>query len=205
MIGLDTNVIVRYIMQDDPKQSPKATQLIESLSNEAPGYITMVSVVELYWVLTSCYGLSDTQVTQALEAILRSKQLLVERADQVMRALRVFAVGKADFADFLIERFAKTLPVRRNAFQRAQPVADAEDVDADLEFFRLERERRQRHIAAVATTHDADAVRVDVVERLQVLLRIDAIPKRFATMFAIVGRKKRLAVARRTSYVWKDN
>ena len=106
MIGLDTNVIVRYIMQDDPKQSPKATQLIESLSNEAPGYITMVSVVELYWVLTSCYGLSDTQVTQALEAILRSKQLLVERADQVMRALRVFTVGKADFADCLIERAA---------------------------------------------------------------------------------------------------
>ena len=101
MIGLDTNVIVRYIMQDDPKQSPKATQLIESLSSEAPGYITMVSVVELYWVLTSCYALSDTQVAQALEAILRSKQLLVERADQVMRALRVFAVGKADFADCL--------------------------------------------------------------------------------------------------------
>ena len=106
MIGLDTNVVVRYIMQDDPKQSPKATQLIESLSNDAPGYITMVSVVELYWVLTSCYGLSDTQVTQALEAILRSKQLLVERADQVMRALRVFAFGKADFADCLIERAA---------------------------------------------------------------------------------------------------
>ena len=106
MIGLDTNVIVRYIMQDDPKQSPKATQLIESLSGEAPGYITVVSVVELYWVLTSCYALSDTQVAQALEAILRSKQLLVERADQVMRALRVFAVGKADFADCLIERAA---------------------------------------------------------------------------------------------------
>ena len=53
MIGLDTNVIVRYIMQDDPKQSPKATQLIESLRNESPGYITMVSVVELYWVSVS--------------------------------------------------------------------------------------------------------------------------------------------------------
>jgi len=60
----------------------------------------------LYWVLTSCYGLSDTQVTQALEAILRSKQLLVERADQVMRALRMFATGKADFSDCLIERAA---------------------------------------------------------------------------------------------------
>ena len=54
MIGLDTNVLVRYIMQDDPRQSPKAARLIESLDAENPGFVTVVSVVELYWVLTSC-------------------------------------------------------------------------------------------------------------------------------------------------------
>jgi predicted nucleic-acid-binding protein len=106
MIGLDTNVLVRYIMQDDPKQAPKATRLVESLDGESPGYITIVSVVELYWVLTSSYELTGQQVAQALEAILRTKQFLVERADQVMRALRVFGEGKADFADCLIERSA---------------------------------------------------------------------------------------------------
>lgn len=106
MIGLDTNVLVRYIMQDDPKNSPKATKLIESLDGDNPGYITMVSVIELYWVLTSCYELTGEQVGQALEAILRTKQFLVERADQVMRALRVYGEGKADFADCLIERSA---------------------------------------------------------------------------------------------------
>jgi predicted nucleic-acid-binding protein len=106
MIGLDTNVLVRYIMQDDPKNSPKATKLIESLDADNPGYITMVSVVELYWVLTSCYELTEQQAAQALEAILRTKQFLVERADQVMRALRVFGDGTADFADCLIERSA---------------------------------------------------------------------------------------------------
>ncbi len=106
MIGLDTNVLVRYIMQDDPKQSPKASKLIESLDGNNPGYITHVCVIELYWVLTSSYELTGEQVTQALEAILRTKQLLVERSDQVMRALRVFAAGKADFADCLIERSA---------------------------------------------------------------------------------------------------
>ncbi len=106
MIGLDTNVLVRYIMQDDTKQSPKASKLIESLDGDNPGYITLMSVIELYWVLTSCYELSGEQVTQALEAILRTKQLLVERADQVLRALQVFAQGKADFADCLIERSA---------------------------------------------------------------------------------------------------
>ena len=108
MIGLDTNVLVRYIMQDDSRQSPKATRLIESLSSDNPGYITLISVVELYWVLTSSYELSGAQVAQALEVILRSKQLLVERADQVMRALRVFGQGKADFADCLIERAASS-------------------------------------------------------------------------------------------------
>jgi predicted nucleic-acid-binding protein len=66
----------------------------------------MVSVVELYWVLTSCYELTEQQAAQALEAILRTKQFLVERADQVMRALRVFGDGTADFADCLIERSA---------------------------------------------------------------------------------------------------
>jgi predicted nucleic-acid-binding protein len=106
MIGLDTNVLVRYIMQDDPKNSPKANQLIESLDGDNPGYITMVSVIELYWVLTSCYELTEQQAAQALETILRTKQFLVERADQVMRALRVFGEGSADFADCLIERSA---------------------------------------------------------------------------------------------------
>ena len=106
MIGLDTNVLVRYIMQDDPKQSSKAAKLIESLDAENPGFITMVSVVELYWVLTSSYELTGAQVAQALDAILRTKQLQVERADQVVRALRVFGHGKADFADCLIERAA---------------------------------------------------------------------------------------------------
>jgi predicted nucleic-acid-binding protein len=109
MIGLDTNVLVRYIMQDDPKQSPKATKLIESLDADHRGFITLISVVELYWVLTSCYELSGQQVKQALEALLRSKQILVDHADQVLRALRVFDDGKADFADCLIERIAASV------------------------------------------------------------------------------------------------
>jgi predicted nucleic-acid-binding protein len=106
VIGLDTNVLVRYIMQDDAKQSPRASKLIESLNDDNPGYISMVSVVELYWVLTSSYELTSQQVAQALEAILRTKAFVVERADQVLRALRVFESGKADFADCMIERSA---------------------------------------------------------------------------------------------------
>ena len=102
MIGLDTNVLVRYIMQDDAKQSPKANRLIESLSADNPGFISIVSVIELFWVLTSCYQLSHVQVTQALETMLRTKSFVIERPGQVARALSMFKGGKTDLADCLI-------------------------------------------------------------------------------------------------------
>ncbi len=106
MTGLDTNVLVRYIMQDDAKQSLKASKLIESLTPEAPGFVATVAVVELAWVLSTSYGLSRLQVAQAFETLLRTKELVVERADQVIKALRVFKSTSADFADCLIERSA---------------------------------------------------------------------------------------------------
>lgn len=106
MIGLDTNVLVRYIMQDDAKQAAKATKLVESLSAQSPGFISIVSVVELVWVLSSSYDLSREQVAQALEVILRAKQLVVDQAEHVVRALRTFRSGSADFADCMIERMA---------------------------------------------------------------------------------------------------
>ncbi|MBC7683180.1 MAG: type II toxin-antitoxin system VapC family toxin [Ferruginibacter sp.] len=106
MIGLDTNVLVRYIMQDHPLQSPKASALIDALDGAETGFITLVSVVELVWVLSFSYGLSRTQVAAALDAMVRTKQFKIEAADQVVRALRVFKAGKADFADCLIERSA---------------------------------------------------------------------------------------------------
>ena len=106
MIGLDTNVLVRYIMQDDPKQSPKATSLIESLDADNTGFVSLVSIVELYWVLTSCYALSGNQAVKAIETIVRTQQFVVERADIVVRALRVFLRGGVDLPDCLIERAA---------------------------------------------------------------------------------------------------
>jgi predicted nucleic-acid-binding protein len=104
MIGLDTNVLVRYIMQDEAKQAAKATKLIENLSAQEPGFITLVSVVELVWVMSSSYALGRSQIVQALDVILRSKQLVVDQEEHVARALRAYGAGNADFADCLIER-----------------------------------------------------------------------------------------------------
>ena len=103
MIGLDTNVLVRYIMQDDAKQSAKATTLIEALTVDEPGFVSIIAVVELGWVLSSSYGLSRAQLVQAFEALLRTKEIVVDRADQVLKALRLFKATSADFADCLIE------------------------------------------------------------------------------------------------------
>ena len=106
MIGLDTNVLVRYVVQDDPKQSLQATRLIESLTTDVPGYVSVISVVELVWVLTGCYTSSKNEICEVLETLLRTKEIVVAHADTVWKALRVFKEDKADFADCLIERSA---------------------------------------------------------------------------------------------------
>jgi predicted nucleic-acid-binding protein len=106
LIGLDTNVLVRYLMQDDARQSARASQLIESLNADEPGFLPVVTVVELVWVLTGSYGLARAQVATVLETLLRSKELVVDRADLVSQALGRYASGGADFADALIERIA---------------------------------------------------------------------------------------------------
>jgi predicted nucleic-acid-binding protein len=93
-------------MQDEAKQAAKATKLIEGLTAQEPGFITLVSVVELVWVLSSLFDLDRAQIVQALDVILRSKQLVVDQGEHVARALRSYGAGNADFADCLIERTA---------------------------------------------------------------------------------------------------
>jgi predicted nucleic-acid-binding protein len=104
MIGLDTNVLVRYFAQDDVVQSPKANVLIESLSAEQPGYITQVALIEVVWVLSKLYGSRREDIGQVVETLLRTKELVVESSETVWKALRIFVSSSADFADCLIER-----------------------------------------------------------------------------------------------------
>lgn len=106
MIGLDTNIVVRYVMQDDPAQSPKANKLIDSLG-DGKGYITLISLIETTWVLESCYDLNKNELIQALEGILKTKQFLVEKPDVAYVALKNYKQGKADYSDALIAASAK--------------------------------------------------------------------------------------------------
>jgi predicted nucleic-acid-binding protein len=104
MIGLDTNVLVRYIMQDDAKQSALANKLIEGLTERSPGYISLVAIVEIVWVLESAYDLTRQQVTAALRNLLSVNVFKVDRVAVVASALRAYVEGTADVADCLIER-----------------------------------------------------------------------------------------------------
>lgn len=103
MIGIDTNVLVRYLAQDDKQQSMKATKFIEAkLSAAKPGVINHIVLVELVWVLESCYQTAKSEVVQILQAIIATRQLSVQNVDIVQRALRLYQSSSIDFADALI-------------------------------------------------------------------------------------------------------
>ena len=104
MIGIDTNVLVRYIAQDDATQSRRATSFIEKECNEAaPGFVGLVVLVEVVWVSESRYGATREEVAGIVRRILSIKQLVVQDAETAWKALRLFEASKADFADCLVE------------------------------------------------------------------------------------------------------
>ena len=104
MIGLDTNILVRYVTQDHPLQSAAAVKVIESLSSESPGFLSLVVIAELVWVLQFSYRFQKHEIDRVVDKLLRSQELIVERAEIVSQALRNFRVSRANFPDCLIER-----------------------------------------------------------------------------------------------------
>lgn len=108
MIGLDTNVVIRYITQDDPAQARKATALIENgLSLKEPGFITLICLVEITWVLESCYNQGKPEVLAVVHALLTTKQLVIENADIAYIALKRCLANQGDFSDALIVAIAE--------------------------------------------------------------------------------------------------
>ena len=104
MIGLDTNVLVRYFAQDDEIQSRKATNLIESLSDAEPGFVSMVTLIELVWVMQAVYKKNKDDIVKIMTLLLQTKEFIVENTEIALQALAVFRDSKAGFSDCLIER-----------------------------------------------------------------------------------------------------
>jgi predicted nucleic-acid-binding protein len=103
MIGLDTNILVRYITHDDPIQSAKAREIVEQrLTEEKPGFISIVAMVEIVWVLERAYELTPVEIVRAVERILQTDVLVVEDEQEVFTAMIALKNGQGSFADAVI-------------------------------------------------------------------------------------------------------
>jgi predicted nucleic-acid-binding protein len=103
MIGLDVPVVVRYIVQDDPRQSALATRLFErTLTPEDPGFITLVALLQIAWVLTGAYGVDRATIRKVVEGLLGTREIVVEDAEIVWKALRAWERSDGEFTDALI-------------------------------------------------------------------------------------------------------
>ncbi len=103
MIALDTNVLVRYLVEDDPKQSARAALLIEGAADRGESmFVAHIVLCEVVWVLDSAYGVRKPEIVNTLSNLARTRHLEIEDVDLVHRALAAFERGKGDFSDYLI-------------------------------------------------------------------------------------------------------
>jgi len=103
MIGLDSNILVRYVTQDDPVQAAQATEVIEHrLSDHEAGFISVVAIAETVWVLGRFYRFRSEQIVDAIEHILQAETLVVENEREVFAAMSALKEGRGSFADALI-------------------------------------------------------------------------------------------------------
>lgn len=121
--ALDTNVLVRFLTQDDAKQATRAeTFLKKHCSKEQPGFINRIVLCELVWVLERGYRYSRGQIVATLEKLLRTQQLRIENASAAWQALALYETTKVDFADALIgvlnheQGYEKTVSFDHTAF-----------------------------------------------------------------------------------------
>ena len=102
MIGLDTNILVRLVVNDDAEQVALAGKLIDSLATQGPGYISTTVVVELCWVLSSHYKYSRAQIAEVLTNILATSEFLVEHREAMAQAVAIYQASTAELADCVI-------------------------------------------------------------------------------------------------------
>lgn len=114
MIGLDTNILVRYLTQDDPVQSAKATEILERrLTPKNPGFVSVVAIVETVWVLDRGYDLTAQEIATAVERLLQVEVLTIENEQEVFTAMIALRQGRASFADALIAELGARAGCRR--------------------------------------------------------------------------------------------
>lgn len=103
MIGLDTNVLVRYLAQDDPDQAARATRIVEQeLTEDAPGFIGLIVLVETVWVLQRLYRAGAEEIRETVADLLGSRSIVIENRGVVASALAISTKSSCGFADAII-------------------------------------------------------------------------------------------------------
>ena len=114
MISLDTNILVRYLVNDDVDQSVAARDLASALTVEEPAFVCREVIVELVWILERSYGFSHDAISNALLDMLATEGVILETSDDVARAALSYRRGDAGFSDLMIaaaSRRAGALPL----------------------------------------------------------------------------------------------
>ena len=102
MIAIDTNILVRYLINDDEKQAVRAKHLIDTAAKKSDYvFVGCIALVETVWVLESAYGFTRSELAEVVTDILMSSLFRIERKEEVGKALDRFRKGKADFSDYL--------------------------------------------------------------------------------------------------------
>lgn len=107
MIALDTNVIVRFLTQDEPEQSRLASETFDSLDDYSKGFVCREVLLELVWVLERAYGYSRAEIAAAVNGLLSSTELMIETPNDVGCALELYRSESFGFADLMIAAAAR--------------------------------------------------------------------------------------------------
>lgn len=108
MIALDTNILVRFLVEDDPAQTERARRTLQrAVESDTPCYISDVVLCEIVWVLETSYEFKKAEIGEALGKLLQATHLAFSARDQLYRALEAYSVGRGDFSDYMIREHAR--------------------------------------------------------------------------------------------------
>jgi len=102
VIGLDADLLIRYFAKDDPAQTRIAMDLIQSLTPAQPGWVGLIALAELVWVLNRTYKVKKAGIAKILATLLASREVVIEQSEMAHKGLRLYLSGNADFPDCLI-------------------------------------------------------------------------------------------------------
>lgn len=132
MIALDTNVVLRFLVQDHPAQAAAAGRIFAALTPDAPAFLPREVIVELVWVLERAYRLDRAAIADAIDGLLASAEVVVEAADRVGLAAARYRTGKAGFSDQMIALAARDAGCRATLSFDRGAVREAGMTDAAL-------------------------------------------------------------------------